>query len=557
MPARLNRSISTHAPALFLLPGMIIGLCLAQQFKAPLLLVLVSAILLITLCLVISRHRQLRQLWLTSFVLASSLSCWAFGTLRLPPTPSSHQLLLPVREAQLEFKVSKVLQPLSQYGTASGIGKIITAPRLSRITPKDSIYFQIKMPTESLVAITTGLEITATGLLNPIPQSTARDGFDRFLSGQSVYYTFTRTRTAVIDGGTTAQQQFYQHMHARWLTTLQLGAPKDNPVVNIYPAMLLGYKTGLDSQQSQRFRSTGTMHFFAISGLHIGIIASVIAQALLLLRVPRRLAPWLGLPLLYLYVEITGAAPSAVRAFLMVTFFWASYALLRQRSSLAALAGSAIAVLLIAPQQLWSIGFQLSYTVVLSILLFGLPLYATMQQRFRPYQFLPSENWNWRQHATVWASDKVMLLFAISCSAWLASSPLSAGLFGIITPAAIGLNMLLIYFATLVICGGIISIILALIGLPFLSAFLNHAAWLNLSIMDALVISSSHLPASMLHCPEFPLGTSYLILAGYFALLIWLHRNRTNLNSWAVLIPPAWILILLSCGYLWSQLQTQ
>ena len=130
------------------------------------------------------------------------------------------------------------------------------------------------------------------------------------------------------------------------------------------------------------------MHFFAISGLHIGVIATAIAQFLLLIRIPRKVSPFIGLPLLFLYVQITGASPSAVRAFLMALFFWASFAFVRQRSPLAALAASAVFVLIFQPAQLWSIGFQLSYTVVLSILLFGLPLYETASEKLAPFRYL-------------------------------------------------------------------------------------------------------------------------------------------------------------------------
>ena len=393
MPTSSSRSISTHAPALFLLPGMVLGLLLAQQFQAPLPLVLGFAGLISTLCLVISQRKELRFLWLPSFILASSLAFWAYGELRLPNSPSHSTLALPARETTLEFKVLRVIQPRSPYNNASGIGRIIDAPLLSRLRSEDTIYFRVKLPPEASSGISRGQQITASGILRPMPQTESSDSFENYLKAQGAHYQFTRSTPAIISGAPSPFQQFCQRMHNRFLDTLHLGAPANNPVVNIYPAMLLGHKAKLAPEQRERFRTTGTMHFFAISGLHIGVIATVIAQALLLMRVPRRLGPWIGLPLLYLYVEITGAAPSAVRAFLMTAFFWASYALLRQRSPLGALAASAVGVLLVAPQQLWSVGFQLSYTVVLSILLFGLPLHEALQQRIRLYQFLPFDSW--------------------------------------------------------------------------------------------------------------------------------------------------------------------
>lgn len=532
---------------------MIIGLLLAKQFQAPLPIVLSAASLLSVLCLAISRRDNFRRLWLPGFILAASLAFWAYGELRLPPAPAAEILALPAREAELEFEVLRVMQPRNRYDNASGIGRIIDAPPLSRLRREDKIYFRVKLPPESPEHISRGHQITARGILRPM-SGIDGDSFEDYLKAQGAHYQLTRTTPATISGVPTPFQQFCQQMQTRCLNTLHLGAPANNTVVNIYPAMLLGRKAELTREQSERFRTTGTMHFFAISGLHIGVIAAVIAQFLLLLRLPRRFSPWVGLPLLYLYVEITGAAPSAMRAFLMTAFFWASHAITRQRSPVGALTASAVGVLMVAPEQLYSLGFQLSYCVVLSILLFGLPLHEALQQRFRPYKLLPFDTWTRAQRYTAWTSDKLFLLFAISFSAWLASTPLCASLFGVISLSAIVLNMLLVYFATLVIAGGIISISLGLIGLPAVSGFLNHSAWLNLTIMDRLAAWSRYIPGGILNSEGFAPTLSYLTLSGYFAILIWLHRQPLRLSTATLLIAPTFVLLLLSCGYIWSRL---
>ena len=549
MPFYSKPSISTHAPALFLLPGMVVGLLLAQ--RAPHAAgpgLLLAAVLLGALSLALSWRERCRPLWLLCFSAALGLSFWSYGALRLPPAPDRTQLARPIREAQLEFEVLQVMQARSRYGSSSGTARILQAAPLSRLHSGDRIYFRVDLPAGR--PLQRGLKIRATGLLRPIAPPQEPGGFDAYLKSRGIHYAFTRSSQLTVSGTPSGWQQFCQRMNLRLQQALQLGAPPGNPIAHIYPAMLLGRKAELSPEQSERFRSSGSMHFFAISGLHIGVIASVIAQLLILLRVPRRFSPWIGLPLLYLYVEITGASPSAMRAFLMAACFWASYALCRQRSALGALAVSAVGVLLVAPEQLWRPGFQLSYCVVLSILLLGLPLHGALLQHLQPYQLLPSDSWTRRQHATAWAVDKLLLLFAISSSAWLASAPLCASLFGIVAPGAVLLNMLLVYFATLVIIGGVVSIAFSLIGLSALSAFLNHAAWLNLSAMDALAAACTRVPGAVLHSGQFPQWLSYLTALGYFALLVWLHRDPLRPSTRALLLPPAWVLALLAAGLL-------
>src|SRR5690606_37450984 len=131
---------------------------------------------------------------------------------------------------------------------------------------------------------------------------------------------------------------------------------------------------------------SGTMHLFAISGLNIGVVAGVVQTLLLLLRLP----PWvrfgIGAVALWLFVDITGASPSAVRAFAMAVFLQAAFALRRPANLLAALIGSAFAVLLISPLQLFSASFLMSYSIVTALLALGLPLGVRWSTRWTPWR---------------------------------------------------------------------------------------------------------------------------------------------------------------------------
>lgn len=541
----------TRAPALYLLPGMIVGLLLARQFDFHNAMLGGSAIaLLFSLWAV--RRRQATTLWFAMFFIGTSLTFWAYGHTRFPAKPTAETLTRPEREATLVIDIERVFQKTALFRNTSGIARIHEANSTSPAQNRAQIYFRLSIPEEGDFTLQRGQQLQVTGVLYPILVEPGEDSFDAYLKDIGIHYTFERTSELTVLKPPSVFDRFCMHMNERFDEFLRLGAPADTRITNIYVAMLLGKKASLTDEQTDRFRMSGTMHFFAISGLHIGVIASVIAQCLLLFRVPRRYRPWIGLPLLYLYVEITGAPPSAVRAFLMATCFWVSFAILRQRSSLSALATSAVAVLLIAPEQLWSLGFQLSYVVVLSILLFGIPLHEVLVQRFRPYKLLPEMNWTAWHRAVVWATEHVLLLFSISFAAWLASAPLSAGLFGFIAPGAIILNMLLVSFAALVITTGIIGISIATISLGGLTAFINHCAWIGISIMDLLVQATLQIPGSTLTSEQFPKSISYLTIVGFVGILFWMHQDRTRFTTRALLIAPTFIMLMLITGYLLS-----
>ena len=544
MPRR--NQIPTRAPALFLLIGMVLGLIVAREFTAPIGLVLCVAALMAGLSYCLSK--QSGRLWLLSFMTATTLSAWAYGTLRFPTKPESTQLKLPIREVDLHFEVDRVMQARSQFDNASGIARIIGANATSRLEPGAEVFFRIKLSKTSAFTLQNGCEIKATGVLTPISHEVDPDSFEGYLKDSGIHYRFERTSALVLASPPSRFDQFCHGMNLRFQEYLSLCAPDRKNLDGIYTAMLLGRKAELSDEQSDRFRMTGTMHFFAISGLHIGVIATVIAQFLILIRVPRKLSPFIGLPLLYLYVEITGASPSAVRAFLMALFFWASFAFIRQRSPLAALAASAIFVLIFQPAQLWSIGFQLSYTVVLSILLFGLPLYETASEKLEPFRYLPKASWAPSQHLYAWIQDALLLLFSISFSAWLASAPLSAAFFGYLSPGAILLNMLLVNLAAVVITTGVVSLSLALFGLHSAAGFINHAAWISIQMMDTLVLGSTKIPVMISHSDGFAEWIAYSILTAYFTLLFCLHRTRSQRSSVMWLLPPAIIIAGLLIG---------
>lgn len=545
MPRRSQ--IPSHAPALFLLIGMIAGYCLARVIIAPVPWVVAAALGATGLSLRFAEQQRLK--WFLSFVAATTLTAWAYGSVRLPSKPSQELLMLPMREAHVTFEVERVMQARSAYGEGSGIGRVIEANATSRLQPDAKIFFRIELPEDDTLKLLRGSKLKATGVLAPISDEVAPESFQAYLKDAGIHYQFDRSSNLQLLAAPSLFDQFCQATNERLQDYLRLGAPTEGNLDSIYIAMLLGRKTDLTDEQLARFRMTGTMHFFAISGLHIGVIATVIAQFLILIRVPRRLSPCIGLPLVFLYVEITGAAPSAVRAFLMALFFWLSFAFVRQRSPLAALAASAVFVLIFIPDQLWSLGFQLSYTVVLSILLFGLPLYEIATERLAPFRYLPKPNWSLWQRVYAWTQDALLLLFSISFSAWLASAPLSAAFFGYFSPGAIILNMLLVNLAALTISSGVISLSLAIVGAQSIAGFINHAAWVCLRSMDYLVSGSTKVPSMIIACDNFPEQLAYGGLFSYFALLFWLHHARNERATAMWLLPPIVIIACLLAGW--------
>lgn len=100
-------------------------------------------------------------------------------------------------------------------------------------------------------------------------------------------------------------------------------------------ALLLGKRSQLPDDLVEDFRSTGTAHLLAISGLHVGSVM-IIALALAAGILGKRWSAYLLIPLalIWFYVLISGAPPSAIRAAIMGTVYLAAMFLGRPRSIL-------------------------------------------------------------------------------------------------------------------------------------------------------------------------------------------------------------------------------
>ena len=143
---------------------------------------------------------------------------------------------------------------------------------------------------------------------------------------------------------------------------------------SIIYALAFGNKSLLEAHTKKSFASAGAMHILAVSGLHVGIVSSI----LLLICIPLRHTRWNFLSIavvisgIWVYASITGLSPSVQRAAIMFSLLSIGFLLKRRVSSYNTIAASACIAILIDPYAFYNVSFQLSYIAVLSIL-YGVP----------------------------------------------------------------------------------------------------------------------------------------------------------------------------------------
>lgn len=141
-------------------------------------------------------------------------------------------------------------------------------------------------------------------------------------------------------------------------------------------AMLLGDEVNLDEDLRQSYAETGIVHIIAISGGNVGMFFIAICWLLFWLRGARY--QWvkyvITLPLVLFYVVMAGAPPSAMRAAVMFTIMAVGVVFNQPRNSLNQLLAASALLLVCNPAWLFSLGFQLSFVAVLSMVFFYGPI---------------------------------------------------------------------------------------------------------------------------------------------------------------------------------------
>lgn len=157
-------------------------------------------------------------------------------------------------------------------------------------------------------------------------------------------------------------------------------------------ALLTGDRSGLSAETLRAFREAGASHLLALSGLHLGIIYMVLDKAVLVFgRSPAaryvRFAAVIGAVIWF--TLMTGAGPSIVRAALFIVINETLRLTLRPRRPVRVLCLALLIQLLITPEAVSSLGFQLSYLAMAGIFI----LYPEMEKWYPDLRSLPGRIW--------------------------------------------------------------------------------------------------------------------------------------------------------------------
>ena len=302
---------------------------------------------------------------------------------------------------------------------------------------------------------------------------------------------------------------------------LGLGLEHHPDIAGILRALLLGYRQELPTDHHRLFAQTGTLHIFAISGLHVGIVGGLLILLVRACGVSRPRWILFAGPLLILYTIATGMRPSALRACVMALAYGSAFLANRRPDAASAWALSALLILGVAPTQLTSPGFIFSFVIVAGLIRLYPVLAGATRSWWTPAQDefdAEGQPFTRRQQALRWLAG----LMAASLAAWVSSTPLTAHYFNLFSPVGLLGNLVVIPAAFLIVLSGFLSLSLGSV-VPILAEIFNHA---NRVILTGLIAVIDLLA-------QLPLGHRYVVSPGAFWMTIWYAFLFGGLLVWS------------------------
>ncbi|MDD4101665.1 MAG: ComEC/Rec2 family competence protein [Kiritimatiellae bacterium] len=322
---------------------------------------------------------------------------------------------------------------------------------------------------------------------------------------------------------------------------LTIGIEDWGAVPALVQAMLLGSRSEMSREMRRVFADSGTIHVFAISGLHIAFVTGLLVMAVRLLGVQRHYWGVYVAPLLIFYTVAVGARPSAVRACVMAILYLSAALLGRRPNVLAALTVTALAVHVFRPWLVFEAGNILSFAVMGGLVVFCGPFMERLHKlcgiaRFEQDARLLAAAGETHRASRLRARKSVVLFFvdsfAVSLAAWISSVPLTAFYFGRFTPGGLLANLVVAPCAFLIVMSGFLGLLSSFVSVEVASCFNNAAGFFTWMMMRTAEVTA-RFPGGNFHVRKWEAWMVGLWFAGLALLAMRLHTaGRDSGLNW-------------------------
>ncbi|MEK7309650.1 MAG: DNA internalization-related competence protein ComEC/Rec2 [Planctomycetota bacterium] len=307
---------------------------------------------------------------------------------------------------------------------------------------------------------------------------------------------------------------------------------------SLLKALILGERPAVPDTIETDFMQTGTIHYLSVSGLHLAMVAGFLFLLLGGLGVTGRNRAILLIIISVLYAVLTGLSTPVTRSLVMITVYLGVEIFIRKSNPINSLALAGLIITAYNPQEVFSVGFQLSFLSVIAIVSFTTSILALMRYKNIGTDIPAFVPLTLRERLGIILKKYLVNAVAVSCAATLGVFPLVLAYFHLITPVSILANIVLSPLVFLIMLFGFINMPLA--GLGIYSWFVPLLAGLTRA-MIWVVDMFSRIPCAYFYLPDIPKAFLWIF---YGLFLMWLIKGRLKfIREWYFICALAGMLI--------------
>lgn len=304
-------------------------------------------------------------------------------SLRLPKSQDNHFTHHNSSEDKLlQIKITEELKP-DLYNTKY----IAEIQAIDDVTSQGKILLQLRKDSlQSLLSVDDVLLVSGNFQPVPEPKNPHQFNYADYMKIVGVYAQLQLNGRDIIisEKGKTTLVGFSENIRNHLILTLK-NTPLQTNERSILQALVLGQRRDIDKALYTDYAAAGAIHILAVSGLHVGILYFILLflfRPLTYLKYGSLARSIIIVLLLWGFAILAGLSPSVVRAVTMFSFFTFATAIKRPTNSFNTLFLSFFILLLLRPNWLLHVGFQLSYLAVFAILWIQPKLYKLYVPKF-------------------------------------------------------------------------------------------------------------------------------------------------------------------------------
>ena len=245
----------------------------------------------------------------------------------------------------------------------------------------------------------------------------------------------------------------------------------------VVEAMTIGERASIDGSLREEYARSGSAHLLAVSGLHVGFVFAIINLLLAFVALLRHGQLWRVVPAvaaIWIYAAVAGASPSVVRAAVMFTLLQLAFVVTARTQALNSLAFTASVMIVWNTSLLYDVGFLLSFVAVAGIVVWGAPLAGWQVVTKRPFEKQLSYK-SWRRDLMQRVVVVVWRAVAVSVATSVATMPLTAYMFGVVSLWSVVVGPLMILLGMAVVSVAMVWILLPIGALQGVVSWLLEA----------------------------------------------------------------------------------